>query len=255
MTHSLDLLSDRERDLLILLAQGHTAKTIARSRDLSVNVVNEHLRSARRKTDAPSSRELARLVAGEREAAPQETWDKLIGLEDQVPPGPSDAPVERRERRGKGSIVWRLMMTLSILIAAGLLAWQSTVPGNAEHASPNDGAVAAVASTQPDLIYQVIFIEGENYLGSPVVAGRFGQEVRAEIPDRMRVTMFTAAPGPDGKAYTWVKMQLRQDGVWGPVEEMSMLATLSETPSFQNTVEGTDYRFVVMPRLIVPAAS
>ena len=65
MIHSLDRLSDRERDFLTLLARGHTAKTIARSRSLSTNVVNEHLRSARRKTGASSSRELARRVVGE----------------------------------------------------------------------------------------------------------------------------------------------------------------------------------------------
>src|SRR5450830_1529076 len=63
MSLNLDRLTAQEQDLLRLLAQGHTAKTIANLTGLSVNSVNERLRSARRKTGAVSSRELARRLA------------------------------------------------------------------------------------------------------------------------------------------------------------------------------------------------
>ncbi len=61
--HRLDRLSPGEREVLGLLARGHTAKTIATRLEISVAAVNERLRSARRRTGAGSSRELARLLA------------------------------------------------------------------------------------------------------------------------------------------------------------------------------------------------
>lgn len=67
-------LNAAERTALSLLAQGHTAKSIANLTDRSVGAVNERLREARRKTGVGSSRELARLFAA------QENRDDLIGM-------------------------------------------------------------------------------------------------------------------------------------------------------------------------------
>ena len=55
-------LNDSERRVLYLLAEGHTAKTVAREMSLTPAAVNERLREARRKTGVGSSRELARLL-------------------------------------------------------------------------------------------------------------------------------------------------------------------------------------------------
>tara|TARA_B100000678_G_scaffold18703_2_gene14482 strand:- start:314 stop:1066 length:753 start_codon:yes stop_codon:yes gene_type:complete len=55
-------LNEGERDILRLLSGGHTIKSVARELSLTENAVNERLRSARRKTGASSSRELAREV-------------------------------------------------------------------------------------------------------------------------------------------------------------------------------------------------
>jgi DNA-binding CsgD family transcriptional regulator len=49
-------LSPNERQVLILLAQGHTTKSIASLLGVSAGAVNERLREARRKTGAASSR-------------------------------------------------------------------------------------------------------------------------------------------------------------------------------------------------------
>ena len=126
MTHSLDRLTDGERDLLRLLAQGHTAKTIARTRGLSVNAVNERLRSARRKTDASSSRSLARLIVDQERKGSQENSDKFLGLErSHILPqsvGIQGIAVGARIALTK----WRMTMILGVLIAAGLLAYQSS---------------------------------------------------------------------------------------------------------------------------------
>ncbi|WP_294071833.1 helix-turn-helix transcriptional regulator [Sphingomonas sp.] len=61
-TLHLDRLTDAERRVLRMLAEGHTAKSIARATGSTPAAVNERLRQARRKTGVGSSRELARLI-------------------------------------------------------------------------------------------------------------------------------------------------------------------------------------------------
>ena len=256
MIDSLDRLSDRERDLLTLLANGHTAKTMAQRLSLSPNVVNEHLRSARRKTGASSSRELARLVVGEAQVQSQEVRDNLFGIES------ANAPEHLKPQQGLAFgliatlINWRVMMTFGVLIAAGALAMQSTAPGQVEQSSTGDRQTASVSSTSglPNVAYQVLFSEGDELLAAPTVVGQFGRWVRVEIPDLMRVTMLTGERDQDGRFYTSATMQVFHDDAWQPAKEMSMRSTLAFTPSFEHTVEGSPYRFVIRPRLIVPAA-
>jgi DNA-binding CsgD family transcriptional regulator len=66
-SRSIDLsrLTEREREALRLIAQGHTAKSIANLHGSTPVAVNERLREARRKTGISSSRELARLLRSE----------------------------------------------------------------------------------------------------------------------------------------------------------------------------------------------
>jgi DNA-binding CsgD family transcriptional regulator len=255
MIHSLDRLSDRERDLLTLLAQGHTAKTIARARSLSANIVNEHLRSARRKTGASSSRELARLVVGGAQATPQKSRDKFIGIEGAAQPEHRQTRSGQTLSPGATRIDGRVVMTFGVLIAAGVLAYLTSVPGPAEQgpASHPQAAPVAAESAAADVTYQVLFMVDGEILGAPTVAGRFGREVQVEFSDLMRVTLFTGERGEDGKFYTSAVMQVFRDNAWQTVREVSMRSKLEFTPSFEHTVEGTPYRFVVMPRLIVPA--
>ncbi len=124
MALNLDLLTEQERDLLRLLAQGHTAKTIAHSRGLSVNVVNERLRSARRKTGAVSSRELARLVAKQPSSEPQENRNRFFGVDDQVSGDHGSRP---RPATGAGfGRLWGMVMIVGVLGAAGLIAYATS---------------------------------------------------------------------------------------------------------------------------------
>ncbi|WP_292051913.1 MULTISPECIES: response regulator transcription factor [unclassified Brevundimonas] len=62
-TELFESLSEREKDVLRLLAAGHEAKSVAQVLGLSVHTVNEYLRAARRKLDAPNSRSAAREFA------------------------------------------------------------------------------------------------------------------------------------------------------------------------------------------------
>lgn len=117
----LEKLSNSEREILQLLGEGHTAKSIAQRTQRSLSSVNEHLRRARRKAGANSSRELARLLRDEN------IVDEKIGL-------PLAAPTPQ----GRSSHLIRkgaLAMTIlfSAAIAAAMLfqpAIQSQSPGH-----------------------------------------------------------------------------------------------------------------------------
>lgn len=127
----LDRLSGTERDVLRLLGQGHTAKSIAALRGLTVAAVNERLRSGRRKTGVGSSRELARLLAA------QENRDDFIGLAaaPAAPPG-SPRPGAAPSRQASFFRRWSLPMIAAGLIAAAALFAQQTATPPA--AAPTD---------------------------------------------------------------------------------------------------------------------
>ena len=80
MTDSTWALSEREKEALRLLLQGHDAKSIARELALSVHSVNDRLRSARRKLGVPSSREAARLLGQAELGAPNFFVHETLGL-------------------------------------------------------------------------------------------------------------------------------------------------------------------------------
>ena len=107
---------------------------------------------------------------------------------------------------------------------------------------------------QPDVVFTVIFNKGGNFLAAPTVLGEFGREVRVEVPNVMRALVLAMAPDQEGRSFTSAKMAIFQNNDWQPPKEMSMEANLSMTPSFEYTVPGTPYRFVVMPRRIVPVS-
>ena len=113
----LSLLSLSEREILTMLAEGHTAKSVAAIKGLSVAAVNERLRSARRKTGVGSSRELARAFRL------QENRDE----ETEVPSDasdPSSLPLPANNHVGR-----RLLMpilTIAALIAGAMTMNQNT---------------------------------------------------------------------------------------------------------------------------------
>jgi hypothetical protein len=108
---------------------------------------------------------------------------------------------------------------------------------------------------RPDVVYTVAFLKDDRPLAAPTVIGEFGREVRVEIPNLMRAVLLSLRPDDKDCCFTSAKMSICQDGVWQPAKEMSMNAFLKKTPSFEYSVEGAPYRFVVKPRLVVPAAN
>lgn len=78
-------LSDRQKQILRLLLQGHDAKSLAQLLQLSVHTVNEHLRDARRTLGASSSRAAARLLAeAEGRSDPKFIGDEKFGVEQEA---------------------------------------------------------------------------------------------------------------------------------------------------------------------------
>ena len=98
-------LTKNERQVLRLLAEGHTAKTIATELAVTPTAVNERLREARRKTGVGSSRELARLLRAEEgeEIAPFFETEMVE---------PTDWWLDKR--------LWALLAFLLALLAAAL---------------------------------------------------------------------------------------------------------------------------------------
>ncbi|MGV3512168.1 MAG: helix-turn-helix domain-containing protein [Novosphingobium sp.] len=128
-------LTDRELEVLRLLTAGHTIKSIATLLGRSEASINERLRDARRKTGVGSSRELARLVAG------QENWPRKTDLSS---PGTLDdadeQPADAVRHRSKGKFVMLALIPLATgLILASTGSHQATQ-------SPPAHAADAIAS-------------------------------------------------------------------------------------------------------------
>ncbi|NJO31738.1 MAG: helix-turn-helix transcriptional regulator, partial [Rhodospirillales bacterium] len=132
-----DPLSAKELEILHLLSEGHTVKSIAAQLERSEASINERLREARRKTGVGSSRELARLLAS------QKIWDRKIDLSADASSAEIEAgPPSGRGRWSKG----QMMMLIAIpLAAAGLLLTATNPLDRGE--TPGSAAQSAAATS------------------------------------------------------------------------------------------------------------
>ncbi len=171
-----DALNVRELEVLRLLAEGHTIKSIAAQLDRTEASINERLRDARRKTGVGSSRELARQLGA------QKNWDKNPDLAMTSPS--SEAPVQPASRGLTGPKGTIAMLIAMPLIAAGSLLMAADAPYNA--ARPQ----SAVAAAQ----------------GSPLV-GRWALDVAA-VPaeERPRAVTISFSVAPDRRWTTLVEI-------------------------------------------------
>jgi DNA-binding CsgD family transcriptional regulator len=119
----LSRLNDGERRVLRLLAEGHTAKSIAVALGSTPAAVNERLREARRKTGVGSSRELARLLKS------QENRHEQMGVASGRPSvAVVPQPVAEPWRPQTGVIA---MIALILVAAAGATVMMSHQPNTA----------------------------------------------------------------------------------------------------------------------------
>ena len=133
----LSSLNDSERGVLLLLAEGHTAKSIATISGRSVGAVNERLREARRKTGVGSSRELARLFA-------QENRDKEIGVARAMAGGRGEeVPGAGRSDR---LVMKGLLAMLFVAIAAAMIL---STQNHAQRSDPNVDKIIGRSNDNP----------------------------------------------------------------------------------------------------------
>ncbi|WP_298395872.1 helix-turn-helix transcriptional regulator [Sphingobium sp.] len=119
----LSALNTAEREILRLLAQGHTAKSVADLTGRSVGSVNERLRDARRKTGVSSSRALSRALSA------QENRDDLIGVDPVEPVAPElpEAGGPSRSALFRG-VAMTIVAAIALTAGAYLLQSAPSVP-------------------------------------------------------------------------------------------------------------------------------
>jgi DNA-binding CsgD family transcriptional regulator len=173
-----DALTEKELEVLRLLAAGHTVKSIAAGLGRSEASINERLREARRKTGVGSSRELARLLDA------QKIWDRKIDLSGAaLSPETEAVPPPERGRRSKGQMIMLIAIPLA---AAGLLLTATNPLERGD--TPGSTEAPAAATSQ--------------------LAGRWSLDVE-KIPadERPRAVTIAFAPAADGRWHTVVSVE------------------------------------------------
>ncbi|KTE03828.1 hypothetical protein ATE68_09125 [Sphingopyxis sp. H038] len=141
----LQALTEKEKETLRLLVDGHDAKSMARHLGLSVHTINERLRDARRKMSASSSREAARQLREIERQDPQFLADRVLGdaaaatdMEGLRAPAGT-----RRMSRRFGWIAGGIFMSISLALYA-LASLSGTA---APSAAPKPASAAPAAET------------------------------------------------------------------------------------------------------------
>lgn len=136
----LSRLNEAECRVLGLLAEGHTAKSIAQTIGSSPAAVNERLREARRKTGVGSSRELARLLKAQENRHDEIGVGSRHGVTADISRGAADPP---RPQTGIYA-----MIGLFVVAAAGTAALMSHQQPAAKFAT--DPLVGALLQGEPE---------------------------------------------------------------------------------------------------------
>lgn len=176
-------LSERERELLALLAEGHTAKSIATHTGYSIASVNEHLRQARRKTGIGSSRQLARI------ATPPKNRDEKIEM---APPALAEPPRRSLRNYAKGAIV---MGIVSAVVAAAFIFHQQSSPVPAQPAPVVDPLVdnfLTPRGQEPRRLAELVQSEGKDAAWADPAEAALRNRYAALVADR-RIKMLRIA--------------------------------------------------------------
>ncbi|MEI4505865.1 helix-turn-helix transcriptional regulator [Sphingopyxis sp. CCNWLW253] len=146
----LQALTEKEKETLRLLVDGHDAKSMARHLGLSVHTINERLRDARRKMSASSSREAARQLREIERQDPQFLADSGLG-DGAAATGMGElrAPAgTRRMLRGFGWIAGGVFMSISLaLFALSSLSGTTPTPASAPATLPTETLSAPASET------------------------------------------------------------------------------------------------------------
>jgi DNA-binding CsgD family transcriptional regulator len=170
----LSRLNDSERRVLRLLAEGHTAKSIANTIESTPAAVNERLRESRRKTGVGSSRELARLLRA------QENRHEQIGVVKTSAPGATSTHQDAKRRRwNQGAI--GMVAIMAVAAAAAFIAGQTHVPKTAPQ-TITDAELGTFTPVGPAWLYKGIRQEPRDSAWAP--------DAERTLRDRYRTVLF-----------------------------------------------------------------
>jgi DNA-binding CsgD family transcriptional regulator len=188
-TDALRRLNETEREFLRLLGRGHTAKSIAAAKDVTVAAVNERFRSARRKTGLGSSREIARLILA------QENRDEFIDLA-KAQASVSDLPRPHARRRASAQR-WRLPMAAAVLLAAALLAQQTAeAPSSVRASEPLVKEFLSAQEARPSMAeLHALANSGRDPDWSPAAERRISEAYNASFGDVGLIESFVVTCG------------------------------------------------------------
>lgn len=164
----LSRLNGAELGVLRLLAEGHTAKSIANATDSTPAAVNERLREARRKTGVCSSRELARLLRAHENRHEQMGMGRprpFVGAHPQL--------VAEPWRPQMGVIA---MIAIFLVVAAGATAMLSEPPTPTNEIDPLIGT-PLLTPPSPAALHRKLRSEPRD----PAWAPRMESAVRARV--------------------------------------------------------------------------
>ena len=141
MAQGYQALTEKEKQTLRLLLDGHDAKSMARHLGLSVHTINERLRDSRRKLSVSSSKEAARLLRQSEAVAHETVGDRSFGDAEPVPADQqasrpdAEPPTRSRAVRAIGGLAM-------IVFVVAMLAL-SAPTGGPQASDPSSGAAAA----------------------------------------------------------------------------------------------------------------
>lgn len=233
MTAGVSDLTEKEKQALRLLGQGHDAKSIARHLNLSVHTINERLRDARRKLATSSSREAARLLR-EREG-PEFLGDRDLGADAGAAPAQSrlHQPDERKVRRP-----WLIGgFAMSIVLAALALSLAAPDAAPPQSTTPPNAAIAAADAPAVNAARDFLaLIDADDWDASWAATGEamhtrntsavwtsVSKEMRVNLgkPGKRELVSVDFAPAPPN-GYTVVKFRTDYARKPGAIETLSM---------------------------------
>jgi DNA-binding CsgD family transcriptional regulator len=227
-------LTEKEKESLRLLVDGHDAKSMARHLGLSVHTINERLRDARRKMSASSSREAARQLREIEAQFPENLGDKALGEATGRPDVEQLARSAEAPRmvRPSGWIAGAIIMSFSFaLLAFASMSGSADTPARAPAAAPAESAAVAAARSW------LALVEKGDWNGSWAATGasfkalntvetwtRVAQQVQlplGAVKSRVLVTEESVPAPPYG--YQLVKFRTDYANKAGAIETLSLV--------------------------------
>ena len=237
-TNETDLtrLNEAERQVLLMLAEGHTAKSVANALGSTAAAVNERLRDARRKTGIGSSRELARLLKSQ-ENCPEEIGVAKAGPDVMLP---EIASGTHAGSRWKVSLLMiGLLFTTAVAAAFALqpAPW-STAPSFEEPFSdPLVGNILAPADPEKVALIPTTVRDYRDPLApekAEIALRRLHAQVRARPSDELKAKELAAAY----KAFHPIKLSTAPLRVICS-DKLCEVATTTQVPTPQAEIDAT----------------